>query len=162
MLFGLDRESSILIQLCLNVWIRNCWREIVELGASIQKSFFSRWWLIHVQLFSNLIFALAQDFTSNVKLRSTDYNLLCYMFREVRHLVKNFVFEAVWDLRYCFITWFWAQLTCTTDDWFNWNCVFWCECKNAPFLVRYFSELLNLRSFIFLYWLWIQTCRWIL
>ena len=99
MLFGLDRENSTLFQLCLIVWIRNCWRQFLELEASFQKVFFSRWWIFYVQLFSNVIFALAQDFTSNVELRSKDYNHFCYKLREVRHLEKDFGFEAVWDLR---------------------------------------------------------------
>ena len=151
---------------CFNcVWLFEF--EIVDVNflsseLLFRKSFFSRWWIIYVQLFSNVIFALAQDFTSNVELRSKDYNHFCYKLREVRHLEKDFGFEAVWELRYCFMTWFWAQLTCTTSDWFNWNCAFWRECKKAPFSVRYFSELLNLRSFVFHNGLWIQTCRSIL
>ena len=120
------------------VWIRNCWLQFLELGASFPKVFSWRWWIIYVQLFSNVIFALAQDFTSNVELRSKDYNHFCYKLREVRHLEKDFGFEAVWDLRYCFMTWFWAQPTCTTNDWINWNCAFWCECKCTIFTTLLF------------------------
>ena len=123
MLFGLDQEGGNLFQLCLNVWIRNCWRQFLELGAS----FFSRWCLIYVQFFSNVIFGLARDLTSNVELRSKDYKHFCYKLREMPHFEKDFGFEAVWDLRYCFITWFWAQRTCTTNGRFNWNCAFCCE-----------------------------------
>ena len=98
------------------------------------ESFFSCWCLIHVQLFSNVIFGLGQGFTSNVELRSKDYKHFCYKLREMWHFEKDFGFEAVWDLRYCFITWFWAQPTCTKHDWFNWNCAFWCEiAKMRPF-----------------------------
>ena len=72
------------------------------------RRFFLRWCQIYVQLFSNVFFRLAEDFTSNIEVRSQGNNHFCYKLHKVRHFEKNFVSEAVWDLCYCIITWFWA------------------------------------------------------
>ena len=69
---------------------------------------FLRWCLIYVQLISNGVFGLAQDFTSNVELRSQDYNLFCCKLNQVRQFEKTSGLKQ-WDVSYCFIKWFWAH-----------------------------------------------------
>ena len=94
MLFGFDQEGSTLFQFYLNVWLRNCWRQFLEIRSSFRKSFF-HWCLIYVQLLSNVVLVIAQDFASNAELLAQDYIHFCCNLREVRHFERLQVWSSV-------------------------------------------------------------------